>query len=458
MTKNTQTHVGETSAFILPAPKKQQQVGEGQQESQNNETSTLPLHTASSQDSYEEFPPAENNRSPSLPWLMEYWSSSLCRAPEMVIDNMCACQSAADPYDSLHATSSAESKKSYFDDTILRSDPKVERTPTKISASRWDALRAVVASQGDIAAADYCDSYEKSIKTMPSIEESKEDLTIMDTSDSIYPTKPAKTKSLMDETKDDEDEEMEVADADDDIRDGPSSDLELHTCPSFDQYVLEPSRRYFSCASPSTPSRAPLGAPLSPPVARLPDRRRMRQASQISPRTLGFLSLPSGQRLTPPSPAHSAAADTYTTISLSNSFAREFDEDEDYDPMEGNLYLDRLAAETTAQSPSRSPFRLRARTCHEDEKKQEEADGPFTPPRKRITSNKDDDVQYRCLVRMSPDNYKHEKASSSEWFESPEESPTAASSSILLPLHPHQRIIDPIADMEGNPFFGNNSQ
>lgn len=453
MTTNTQTHVGGTSAFVLPSSRKQQQVGEGQQESQNNETSTLPLHTASTQDSYEQFPPTDNSRSPSLPWLMEYWSSSLCRAPEMVIDNLCACQSAADPYGSLHATSSAESKKSYFDDTILRSDPKVERTPTKISDSRWDALRAVVASQGDIAAADYCDIYEKPIATMPSIEESKEDVTMMDSSDSIYPIKPkTKTRSLMDE-----DEEMEVADADDAVREGPSSDLELHSCQSFDHYILEPSRRYFSCASPSTPPRAPNGTPLSPPAARLPDRRRMRQASQISPRTLGFLGLPSGQRLTPPSPAHSAAADTYTTISLSNSFAREFDEDDDYDPMEGNLYLDRLAAETTAQSPSRSPFRLRPRTCHEDEKKQEEADGPSTPPRKQITSDKDDDVQYRFLVRMSPDNYKHEKAPSSEWceFPKPEESPT---SSILLPLHSHQRIIDPIADMEGNPFFGNNDQ
>jgi hypothetical protein len=439
MTNNTQTHVGERSA----------------QEILNKETTSLPLHTKSTEDSYEVFPPTDNNnnRSPNFPWLMEYWSSSLCRAPEMVIDNLCACQSAADPYESLHAASSTESKRSYFDDTILRSDPKVERTPTKISPSRWDALRAVVASQGDIAAEDYCDIYERSIATMPSAEETKEDLTTMDTSESIYPIKPKKTKtrSLMDDTKEDEDMEIE-----DEIREGPSSsEQELHTCHSFDQYIVEPSRRYF-CPTPSTPVRPPIGAALSPPAARLPDRRRMRQASQISPRTLGFLGLPTGQRLTPPSPAHSAAADTYTTISLSHSFAREFDEDED-DCEGSNLYLDRVAGETTS-SPTRSPFRLRPRTCHEDEKKQEEADGPSTPPRKQITVDKEGDVQYRCLVRMSPDNYKHEKTSSSEFSEFPRpEETSSVTSSVLLPLHPHQRIIDPFSEIEGNgyPFFGN---
>ena len=430
MTSITQTLVGEPSA----------------QESLNkNENTTLPLHTSS----YEEFPPTENNnRSPNLPWLMEYWSSSLYRAPEMVIDNLCACQSAADPYESLHPVSSTESKKSYFDDTILRSDPKVERTPTKISPSRWDALRAVVASQGDIAAEDYCEFYERSIKTMPSVEETKEDLTIMDSSESIYPVKPTKTKrrSLMDDT-----EEMDLEDADDEIREGPScsSEQELHTCHSFDQYIVEPSRRYF-CPTPSTPVRPPIGATLSPPAARLPDRRRMRQASQMSPRTLGFLGLPTNQRLTPPSPAHSNAADTYTTISLSHSFAREFDEDEDYEP---NLYMDRVVGETP--SPTRSPFRLRPRTCHEDEKKQEESDSPSTPPRKKMSSDGDENVQYRCLVRMSPDNYKHASSEFSEEFPRPEDTASSVASSVLLPLHPHQRIIDPFAEIEGKPFFGN---
>jgi hypothetical protein len=465
MTKNTQSHVGETSAFILPSPSRNKQVeGDEQQQSPDNKSTTAPLHAKATSGSYEELPSTENNRSPSLPWLVEYWSSSLCRAPEMVFDNLCSCHSAADPFETIHRSSSTESKKSYFDDTILRSDPKVDRSPTKISSTRWEALRAVVASQGDFTAQDYCDFYEKCVETMPSIEETKEDLTRMDTADSIYPTKEDKnkTRSLMDYSKDDEDEEMEIVD--DEIRQAPSnsssSDQDLQTCQSFDHYIVEPSRRYF-CAPPSTPPRSGIAAPLSPPTTRLPERRRNRQANQIAPTTLGFLGLPSGQRLTPPSPAHSAAADTYTTISLSQSFAKEFDEDEDdFEPMGGNLFLDRLAAETISQSPSRCPFRrLRPRTCHEDEKKEEEeTDRPSTPTRNRSIEDKDDE-QYRCLVRMSPDNYKHGKTTEQDWCEFPEPGETSSvSSSVLLPLHPHQRISIEPSENSGYSFFRDQKQ
>jgi len=374
----------------------------------------------------------------------------------MVFDNLCSCRS--DPLDTIPtslSTDTSSSKKSYFDDTILRSDPKVDRSPTKISSTRWEALRAVVASHGDYSVQDYCDLYEKPVESMPPIEESKEDITANNSANSIYPTKePKNTRSLMDDV----DEEMQIPE-DDDIREEPC-DQDLHTCQSFDHYVVEPSKR-FLCASPSTPTRATVGVPLSPPTTRLPDRRRSRQisAAQISPRTLGFQMHNNGQRLTPPSPAPSAA-DTYTTISLSQSFAREFDEDDDfqlYEPAGGNLFLDRLAAETISQSPSRSPFRrLRPRTCHEDEKKEEEEDRPSTPTKKR-SSEEDNDEQYRCLVRMSPDNYKHGKTSS-DWFEEfpkPESCASSVSSSVLLPLHPHQRIMEPLSDMEesGYSFF-----
>lgn len=488
MTKNSQSHLGDnrTSAFTLPSPRKQPQEQE-QQQSPINCTATTPLHSnsASKADSYEEFPSNINNthnRSPSLPWLMEYWSSSLCQAPEMVLDNLCSCASASEPIvvdddmtTTIRANSSIRSSQSsYFDDTILRSDPKVDRSPTKISPTRWEALRSVVASHGDYNAQDYCDFYEQSLTTMPSIEETKENsstsMNMMNPADSIYPTKnyvnnSQATRSILDDCKeDDEDEEdddvnMMNAHDDDDIRTQPplehaSSNLELHTCLSFDQ------SRFLCSDSPSTPRTLSTAPPLSPPTTRLPDRRRGRpaSASQISPRTLGFT--PNGNRLMPPSPAPSAA-DTYTTISLSQSFAREFEEDEDDEEIRlegGNLFLDRLASET--YSPSRSPFRrLKPRTTnngHEDEKKEDTEDynySPSTPPRKRAAcedSEEEDVSAYRCLVRMSPDNYKHGKSVDEDWFEPqhylPEESGSVTSntSSVLLPLHPHQRIMAPL--------------
>lgn len=363
----------------------------------------------------------------------------------MVLDNLCSCKSAVDPtIDTIYTSSSIVSEKSskkYFDDTIVRSDPKVDRSPTKISPTRWEALRAVVASHGDYSVQDYCDFYD--VQAMPSIEETKEDLTY-DDANSIYPNKPTKPKSrsLMDDSND-EDEDMEI-DEDDGIREGPHSDQDLHTCQSFDHYFVEPSRR-FLCAAPSTPPpTTSMNPPLSPPTNRLPDRRRNRQAP-ITPRTLGFQML-TNSRVTPPSPAPSAA-DTYTTISLSQSFAKEFDEDEDelFQPVEGSLFMDRLASETL--TPSRSPFRrLRPRTTTSSS---EEEERPSTPTRKR-SNEEEDNEQYRCLVRMSPDNYKHGKASS-DWYDEfpkPEEtgSVTSTSSSVLLPLHPHQRIMEPLSD------------
>merc|ERR1719223_644973 len=119
----------------------------------------------------------------------------------MVLDNLCSCASASEPIfvdDDLTTTirsnsSIRSSRSSYFDDTILRSDPKVDRSPTKISPTRWEALRSVVASHGDYNAQDYCDFYERSLTTMPSIEETKENsstsMNMMNTADSIYPTK-----------------------------------------------------------------------------------------------------------------------------------------------------------------------------------------------------------------------------------------------------------------------------
>lgn len=362
MTQTVRSHIGDnqTSVFTLPSPRKlnlkQRQEKQQQQHQQQSpcQPTTAPLHSkAAPAESYGEVPSSNsinNHNSPTLPWLVEYWSTSFFQGPEMVLNQLCSCTSAVEPpgIEVAHTIGSnsvtSNNSKAYFDDTILRSDPKVDRSPTKISPTRWEALRGVVASQGDYTVQDYCDFYEKTVETMPSIEETKEEY---DNARSIYPTKnnvnikltTAKTRSLMDNSKDEDDiEDMEIEigiNEDDDIRAEPPattdserehSFMEIHTCHSFDQYVVEPSRR-FLCASEtiaSTPVSTPvsnrnsMAPPLSPPATRLPDRRRNRQASlsQISPRALGFQTMnnasPTRTRLTPPSPAPSAA-DTYTT-------------------------------------------------------------------------------------------------------------------------------------------------
>ena len=447
-----------TSAYTLPTtPRKEWQ------ESHRQTRPSMALHCMNNESSHEESTTSQSKRrSPSLPWLVEYWSTSLCRAPEVFVDQLCSCNSSVDHTVEMSRNNpkSKSKKTAYFDDTILRSDPKVDRSPTKISSTRWEALRSVVASHGDYTVQDYCAFYDKTAVSM-SCEETKEE---------IFEETPIRT-SL--DSMDMEDE--------DDIRLQPPTDRsesmtnvqrriytchsgrDINTCNSFDSCV-DTSR--FLCSSQdgfSTPPRATVASPLSPPTIALSDRRISRQAP---------LPNPSAVR-TPSSPVVSVA-DTYTTISLSQSFAREFESEigeelmRTRDICEGNLFLDRLAAETINNSPSRSPFRRPSarETSSEDggseEEKKEDVEDlenqiPPTPLRreKRASHENDDPDTYRRLIRMSPENYKHSKAlSEDDWcdYKSPEEGSSqissAASSSVLLPLHPHQRIIAPLCDSE----------
>jgi len=472
-----QSHLhNRTSAFTLPSPRKEQQHQQQQQQSPCEGGPATPLHPI---DSYEEFQ-SQDPQAPSLPWLVNYWSSSCFKAPALLFDQICSCSSAAEPPKSVYSTNDSFNSNSqtntYFDDTVLRSDPKVDRSPTRISPTRWDALRSVVASHADYTIEDYCDFAE----LMPCEEKEENN----DNDNSRYPTSKTKKSSrnqcrrssiLADNSKDedvamdmdcdlDQSEEMK-----EDIRMKPPaspttqsessifrnstqashsrnhSGKGLNTCHSSDQYI--DTTRYLCAEGPSTPPTTP--PRWSPPSTSLHDRHRSRQASlmqtTLTPRTLSFqrLAIPNtNASRKPPSPSQSVA-DTYTTISLSHSFAREFEED--------NKTWSESASLT---SSSRSPFRrCQPRTIlseHNDygEIKQEDSEDlenmhPSTPPRTRkLARNEgdDDDLAFPCLVRMSPDNYKHGKTVSDEdWcYESPVSN---ASSSVLLPLHPHQRII-----------------
>lgn len=273
----------------------------------------------------------------------------------------------------------------------------------------------------------------------------------------------------------------------------------LRTCHSFDQY-LDTSR--YLCANGTGHARGSTAGPTGrgSPHARLYERRRARRSqmraqpsSPLSPRTPAFQRL-SHHRTTPPSPSPSAA-DTCTTISLSQSFAREFDEDDDDDDhytqmddiMErdildamqqqeekafrgGKPNLDRLStgACPSASSPNRTPVRNRS-----------PSHSPFRRLRPRTKAPVDEshgDNAYRCLVRMSPKNYRHEftKSQADLWTalggSGAEESKqelgasgsynavvdddddlfSTASSSVLLPLHPHQRIMAPLPHEESS--------
>jgi len=494
-----------TSIFTLPTPRKEKQQKEQQFVGVWATSATAALHA---ENSYKEFPDETTEQSPSLPWLVNYWSSSLFRAPEFIFDHICSCTSAVDPT-GLNVTKTSgplgdisissnslltDTDKSYFDDTIIKSNPKVDRSPKKMSQPKWEALRSVVASQGDYTINDYCDIYGKDAELIPTGEDSKEVLNDyykfdLNDANSRYPTKNSKNRYrvasiLTDDSKDD-DEEMDLSDTDD-IRMEPPADeshsgRDLFTCHSFDNNENTASR--YLCGNsqshvqPSTPPPRP--SPRSPPLNRLPDRRRSRQpnpSTMLTPRTLDFQRLSSRAQHSP-APSN---ADTYSTVSLSHSFAREFDDESDEyrTSVRGNqsIFLDRLAAETVptesssrASSPSRTiPFRriaprteLSENSGHEDEKKEEKDDeheSPSTPPRRtKRTNDVDEEAPYRRLVRMSPDNYKHGKSLSSSydaWLDCDKEEQgtqcriSSASPSLLLPLHSYQRVLSIPHDLD----------
>jgi hypothetical protein len=166
---------------------------------------------------------------------------------------------------SIFSNNSSKNKKTtYFDDTILRSEPKVDRSPTKISPTRWEDLRSVVASHGDYTIQDYCDFYDKAVESMPS--EKKEEFNGIANMNSRYPTKNITkniTKSLADESKDEDDLDIDMDDAEslrDDVPLSPiasgirasksHSGRDLNTCHSFDSTLKPPAfsvclRKYF---------------------------------------------------------------------------------------------------------------------------------------------------------------------------------------------------------------------
>jgi len=374
---------------------------------------------------------------------------------------------------------------------------------------------------------------------------------------SLYPTKKSKSKSTSKSSSSKSSirksrnnnknryrrssivaDESNGNDYDDDIRMGPPSArssssptsmssstdtsnlMTLNSCHSFDQYIDTTNYLYAS-------SNAAVTTPQTPRL-QLDERRRTRRAQQqeyqqaatTSPPTPSFQLSPQRRTENPPSPTPSAA-DTYTTISMSQSFTNEFDDSDDTSfeqqqvmTDEGNLYLDTTTTTTASTVSITTPFpyfesttdinngvsdsrnnpfrRLRPRTTtmtdissiyenndHEYGKKdvQDKVDcdenikpsstkNHSTNTKKRASHEDDGSIDggaYRYLIRMSPQNYRHRGGvEESKYNEVEEEYEYAtppqqqeqqyhqdedvismASSSLLMPLHPHQRIMFP---------------
>jgi len=433
----------------------------------NNCFTSAPLNPTADDDSYEEL---DQSPSPSLSWLVKYWSSSFFHSPSMIMDNLCACSSPK----GIHEIdiNTADSTSYYFDD-MMHSNSIVDSmslNPTKTSKSKSSSSSRKRRNskknryrQSSIVA-DESNDYDGDIRMGPP------------------PTCSSPTSMSSTDT---------------------SNLMKLNSCQSFDQYI--DTTNYLCASSDAAAAAATMATPTNnsrnaavpvTPRLQLDERRRNRRAQQQ-------------QYQLSPSPTLSAA-DTYTTISMSQSFANDFDyadssDDTSFEQQQqqdmtnegNNLYFeDRLTAEqlltptpttyaSTDPIPSfhttraivsittpfpyfesttdihnndsgsdsrNNPFRrLRPRTTtmdfsgmadissihqnnngHEDEdetkeEQDEDVDENKNPPSsvtkkqqptttKKLASHEDDDCgggglddsAYRYLIRMSPQNYRHQ--------------------------------------------------
>eukprot|EP00537_Pseudo-nitzschia_pungens_P005313 CAMPEP_0172376826 /NCGR_PEP_ID=MMETSP1060-20121228/68588_1 /TAXON_ID=37318 /ORGANISM="Pseudo-nitzschia pungens, Strain cf. cingulata" /LENGTH=574 /DNA_ID=CAMNT_0013104491 /DNA_START=735 /DNA_END=2459 /DNA_ORIENTATION=+ len=465
-------------------------------------------------DVYEHFSPEPRSphSPPSISWLADYLSASLFGgsldtlcvggAADAVVNSPCGMSpihrhqqhqhqqhrsslpiSEEDAYWEQHYTHeythtftpllSTESSSSLFSRSLPRSQPVVTKSPTRMSSSRWNALRSVVASRDEylldpeyekhIADFDVCRNRFKSRMQRQSNDNDKDNENQNEdenenhessSSSALYnPTKSA--NPLQQQQQQQRRRKSSIVDEDYDLlhsKQQESSHQEpargfgsASSCSVLDPYL--DTTRYWCTSAAVETSNANTTGPSN--------RRRTRLASAAASATRGrSQSLSQApdqtetqtQTETPPSPSPSAA-DTYTTISLSQSFAKEFedsdDEEEDY--------------------KERSPLRPRTKSSifpkSVGEFKEEELEDHLTDNDNDNNNGRGaaDHSAYRFLVRMGPSHYKHHGESMSfshgvSHGEDRDEIVSNASSSVLLPLHPHQRVLS--HDDDGNHDLG----
>ena len=333
--------------------------------------------------------------------------------------------------------------------------------------------------------------------------------------------------------------------------------MNLHTCHSFDQYIDTTNYLCATSESEHVKTKGATGA-VSPTSSSSPTTKKPGSSSRTPPRHhhtrtptpesyTAALSRTGGDPLrksrTPPSPAKSTGADTYTTISLSHSYVHDFEQVtelesdferalstssshaslssliEDLDTNKNNnghsLFLDRLAAEqllpttpppqpTSPSSPSLirhgSPFRMKNNSVNIHSQEEQDNNNIFgVHEDDESSSSVASSSAFRSLIRMQTQNYQLASSLSLSTLaadggvrvartaardrdrdggveESKEEgeqaqddsndpamfstpSPTrvslSSSPSLLLPLHPHQRIIAPLPHRTGSLTFDN---
>ena len=381
-------------------------------------------------------PASRQQRRPSLPWFVEYWSSTFFQTP-MIMENLCACKSTAvvfeedKPYKPDHdfrfdipnehswrlrkMVASHDESMLMGDETTLLAgnkgngiDGRDSIYPTKTLSSPYyypSIRKSSILYEEDDTEVDNDDVKQE----QPQEEANKSPSAVMNGSDSLLDNDD--DDSIVD---DDEPRDQAPASTTTDAVNRDYSTTLLYSCNSFDCMSMDDDHHQPSHIRPRR-------------MVTTPPRRTTRQRLQH-----------------PPSPS----AQTYTTVSLSNSFMKEFESDgEDEEQDNDSLIMSSSTIEYLKQwtEASSSLFRPKTEGDMFSTPKSSPKNVLSSPPTSSSPPPQFDpsETSYRHLIRMRPQNYIHDLSlsSSSVEEEKKEEHPNdynnhdASSFNYVLPSH-----------------------
>jgi hypothetical protein len=392
---------------------------------------------------YEEFPAPS---SPSLPWFVEYWSASFFRTPALVMDKLCACSSS--PYGADGGEVGPEGNGATSSLSSMReNDPfRFDISDRSSSVRQW-RLRQVVASYDESLCYDedgglfYKDfsSNTRNKLSAPTMVGGDDIPNNSSRSNSNYPKQRTQKNSSRRSHRsirkssivvDDDDDEGEGSCNDDVMamtvrREGPSDSLQP-SCSSLDLYssrMLQTCDSFGYLSSSYDNYNNDDDDDDSPPALQsrptTPDARTAAASVVSTASTRRHQPVGPGTALTaaPSSPGN----ETVTTVSLTQSYMREFENDSDSDSDDDedgddSRYLHgrwNVGAAQALQHHHRSPFRRRPVSMMDevDEEEGHDDDGRDDVDDDASTGNNSGahvpTRAYKYLIRMRPHNYMH---------------------------------------------------
>ncbi|KAG7342537.1 hypothetical protein IV203_007630 [Nitzschia inconspicua] len=382
---------------------------------------------------YEEFPAPS---SPSLPWFVEYWSTSLMNTP-LVEQLLCSCNSSDSVLHSATEGSSSSAHNNRLRKVVASQMFDIDETNEQDQDQTMHSRHPIKSGKNknhrpSVRSMSAYPSIRKSSILQDDEDDDDDDNSMNEWESPVVANNPFDNAILVDDDDDDDDDTREgVATSASCSTMNDYSSRMLYTCESFDQFIRGNSH---SAKSGTT-------------VRLQPRTVTARRGMDVDDDDAALMMrVPRLQH--PSSPSNT----TYTTVSLTQSYMHDdsfMDPDssdgEEGDPTDQALFLERWNANT------QQLFRGLANEEEEESERSTISNDPFQTPqskRKRASvleppppckkNHQKDHSAYKYLIRMRPQNYRHsESVEETKWSDDDNESCCIDenSSNYSLPSH-----------------------